>query len=435
MMYGIMYVCTYASPAVDRYNGSHGSVVLYIPEALGAAAADYLPEAGSQFVFRNQTDGSWLMAVGSGRKRDPHRGSMAVLLFSAPDLRPESTWRFVGPMFVGGDLQGGAWCPYFASLDDGDDSTDVMLTMNDYVGRGSLSPPDYRFVPANDSTPFIRLDAGLAHVSAVFVGAEPKNRTSIVMRWLLGAPSCTFIPGALVLDDRQGHGCDPQHAEDVQNAWGWVGVHSLPITVGRAEPSSALANTQGLTFRVVEEVESLRLLHTFQRTPSAAMAAAAAHSPPTVVWHNTVTGVALELRLNFTLPSSSATTVCEAGLMVRATADETEVTKISLRTSDTVELHINRSLATRALNMSMGGGTQVLELPEALLGRAVEVSVYVDRSVVEVFVGDFAIMSTRVYPSAGNLANRVGSFVSSGCTTLRTGLLSSWTMEDVYAAQ
>eukprot|EP01047_Picozoa_sp_COSAG01_P091183 COSAG01_NODE_22841_length_839_cov_0.835135_1_plen_172_part_10 len=108
-----------------KYNGTHGSVILYIPEALGAAAADFLPEAGSQFVFRNETDGSWLMAVGSGRKSDPDRGSMAVLLFSAPDLHPESTWQFVGPLYSGGGRQGGAWCPYYAVL-DGDE---VMLAM------------------------------------------------------------------------------------------------------------------------------------------------------------------------------------------------------------------------------------------------------------------------------------------------------------------
>ena len=39
-------------------------MVLYVPEALGAAAKDFGPEAGSQFIFRNQTDNTWVMMVG-----------------------------------------------------------------------------------------------------------------------------------------------------------------------------------------------------------------------------------------------------------------------------------------------------------------------------------------------------------------------------------
>ena len=50
------------------------------------------------------------------------------------------------------------------------------------------------------------------------------------------------------------------------------------------------------------------------------------------------------------------------------------------------------------------------------------------------FVGDFAIMSTRVYPSAGILADRVGTFVSQDCpATPILGPLTSWAMADVYS--
>ena len=49
--------------SVARYNGTHGSVVLYVPEAMGDAAKEYLPIAGSQFVFRNQSSGAWIMMV------------------------------------------------------------------------------------------------------------------------------------------------------------------------------------------------------------------------------------------------------------------------------------------------------------------------------------------------------------------------------------
>ena len=90
-----------------KYNGTHDSVVLYIPEALGAAAKDYSPEAGSQFIFRNETDGAgasnstWVMMVGSV-SNIPQKKSFAVLLFSAPSLKPTAQWTFKGPMFRGG---------------------------------------------------------------------------------------------------------------------------------------------------------------------------------------------------------------------------------------------------------------------------------------------------------------------------------------------
>ena len=45
-------------------------------------------------------------------------------------------------------------------------------------------------------------------------------------------------------------------------------------------------------------------------------------------------------------------------------------------------------------------------------------------------MGDFAILSTRVYPMAGNAADRVGTFSDGGC---ELGALESWQMEDVYA--
>ena len=39
--------------------------------------------------------------------------------------------------------------------------------------------------------------------------------------------------------------------------WGWVGVHSLPFTITRA--TGPVQNSQGLAYRVAEEVEALRL--------------------------------------------------------------------------------------------------------------------------------------------------------------------------------
>eukprot|EP01052_Picozoa_sp_SAG31_P048192 SAG31_NODE_9976_length_1202_cov_1.066183_1_plen_298_part_00 len=122
-------VC-YASSVDDnlthwtKYDGPHGSVVLYIPEALGSDRHKYLPEAGSQFIFRNTSDGSWVMMVGSGTTSEAPNGQMATLLFSAPDLKPTSSWTFKGLQFVGGGKgRQGAWCPFLAQLSPDDPNT------------------------------------------------------------------------------------------------------------------------------------------------------------------------------------------------------------------------------------------------------------------------------------------------------------------------
>ena len=97
-----------------KYDGPHGSVVLYVPEALGEDRDKYLPEAGSQFIFRNTStdDAGWVMMVGSGTTAKTPNGQMATLLFSAPDLKPTSNWTFKGLQFVGGGKgRSGAWCP------------------------------------------------------------------------------------------------------------------------------------------------------------------------------------------------------------------------------------------------------------------------------------------------------------------------------------
>ena len=102
-----------------KYDGPHGSVVLYVPEALGEDRDKYLPEAGSQFIFRNTStdDAGWVMMVGSGTTAKTPNGQMATLLFSAPDLKPTSNWTFKGLQFVGGGKgRTGAWCPFLAQL-------------------------------------------------------------------------------------------------------------------------------------------------------------------------------------------------------------------------------------------------------------------------------------------------------------------------------
>jgi sucrose-6-phosphate hydrolase SacC (GH32 family) len=514
-------VC-YASSSDDnlttwtKYDGPHGSVVLYIPAALGAERSKYLPEAGSQFIFRNATDGSWLMMVGSG-VTDGSR-QMATLLFSAPDLKPTTNWTFRGPQFVGGGAHSGAWCPFFVRLDPLGDPSSVAMDFQNWVGRGSLKPPDYKFVPAvptaaaasaaaakgggeggggsgssvGTSGDWPLLDAGMAHVSAVFVGEEPKGRENIVMRWLTGAPSCVDIPGSTHAQTSTASSsedvgtntiadaaaaaadakCDPRRSRAASVDWGWVGVHSLPITITKAV-AGTVQNDQSLAYRVVEEVETLRVPGSYRLSyhRHRAQTGGEERTQTALQWHSAARGAAVELSINITLPASpSSSPSCYAGLVVRATEDGTEQTTILLRYDATVAteadgadgadgaggaegggvvLAVNRSLSSLSGNQTKTPLVHVL--PRAMLGRADNtLRVFVDKSVLEVYVGEHTILSARVYPVAGDKANLVGTIVSSaaaaaaaadgegqgqegGASGCALGPLESWQMRDVYA--
>ena len=120
---------------------------------------------------------------------------------------------------------------------------------------------------------------------------------------------------------------------------------------------------------------------------------------------------------------------------MRATADESEQTAISLVSSrDGVALVVNRTLSSLSENQTK---TPLLhQLPSAMSGRSDNtLRVWVDRSVIEIFVGTHTILTTRVYPLAGDKADRVATVLSPGSGNGRCGFagpLESWQMENVY---
>ena len=146
-------------------------------------------------------------------------------------------------------------------------------------------------------------------------------------------------------------------------------------------------------------------------------------------------GSANELLVNVFLPLSSTSGDCHVGLVVRATADGSEQTVISLVSSGGgVALVVNRTLSSLSENQTKT--TQQHQLPPAMSGRDDNLlRIFVDKSVIEIFVGEHTILSTRVYPTAGDAADRVGTFSSGGGSDKCGfhGPLESWAMEDVYA--
>jgi hypothetical protein len=254
------------------------------------------------------------------------------------------------------------------------------MDYQNWVSRGTIVPPDYKFVPAlnptNATYQWLLLDGGTAHVSAAFVGDDPKGRKNIVLRWITYGSllQSTFVD------------------------WGWVGVHSLPFTIGPA--TGAVQNEQGLSYKTVEEIDLLRVPGTEVRVPVAAAnrSSAAAKAGKSmagsggaqVVWHSAVKGVALELQLNVSLPTRATSTkdgVCNAGIIVRATPNSSEQTTIALWSADVAKhgasahgkLIINSTLSSLSTNHS-GLPFQEMSLPEAVLGQAATLKVYVDHS-------------------------------------------------------
>jgi sucrose-6-phosphate hydrolase SacC (GH32 family) len=100
-----------------------------------------------------------------------------------------------------------------------------------------------------------------------------------------------------------------------------------------------------------------------------------------------------------------------------------------------VALVVNRTLSSLSENQTRA--PLLHQLPSAMSGRSDNtLRVWVDKSVIEIFVGTHTILSTRVYPVAGDEADRVATVLSpgsgSGTSCGFAGPLESWEMENVY---
>jgi beta-fructofuranosidase len=130
------------------------------------------------------------------------------------------------------------------------------------------------------------------------------------------------------------------------------------------------------------------------------------------------TGDRLEVRAVFDLERASA-----CGLVVRATPDAEEATRLGFARQPTGgALFVDRAAASLDPSVDHGRVASPLELGPA---EPLELRVFLDASVIEVYANGRATLSTRVYPTRAD-ALGLALFATDGVARLRT--LEAWPM-------
>jgi beta-fructofuranosidase len=286
----------------------------------------------------------WVMALG-GRLKD--RGP-AVFAFESNDL---ANWAYVGPILVGHDEpHGNNWeCPTLLPIDDGRFFLSVLMHP-----EGVLPSPLYflgrfdnnRFVPEVESV----LDAGES-LFATQAFVDDRNRI-IYIGWCYDFRST---------------------AQQIKSEW--TGLMSLPRVL--------IPTAQGpLRYAPVEELKSLRRDH--QQFEDENLPATEPYIIPDVA------GDMLELHAVID-PQNAG----ELTLDVLRSPDGAERTSIRY-SAKTATLSIDRTHASLDpdARKSDQGGTLALAPGEAL-----DLKIFVDRCVVEVFANERLCLTETVYPA------------------------------------
>lgn len=277
----------------------------------------------------------WYMLIGSGIKGV---GGTA-LLYRSPDLR---AWEFLHPLCVGDNAETGEmWeCPDFFPLGD-----KHVLLFSPYGAPRYLVGvyADHRFIPESSGT----LDFG-GYCYAPKTFRDDAGRR-ILWGWSWEGRS-----------------------DAAQHAAGWAGVMTLPRVL-------TLAPDGTLRYDVAREVLSLRGAH----RGGGRFAVDGMHPLD-------VQSDSLEIGVTF-LPGSAA----RAGLAVRRSPDGAEETRI-VYDARTGEVSIEREHASLEADTHRATEHGPLKLAA---GEALTLHVFVDRSIIEVFVNDRLCLTTRVYPT------------------------------------
>lgn len=299
-------------------------------------------------------DGSeWRMVVGAGRID----GSGVVLLFRSSDLR---RWELLGPVLHGrvsslvGSSEGAAtqggevWeCPDLFML-DGHDVLIYSVTPDQAATRyasGSLEKGGLRVGRSG------HLDFGRYFYAAqTFMDAAGRR---LVMGWI-----------------REGRSVQAQRAA------GWSGLLSLPREMSVAGDGRVLV-------RPIPELAALRT--SGSRTDITGII------PGEVRTISPAIGPAWEARLLFRPGNYS-----RLDLELAASADGREATLVSWDVARR-SLSVDRSRAS--LDPDTDRDTQMAR-PEGTLGEEVELHIFVDGSVIEIFVAGVSLTS-RIYPTLG----------------------------------
>ncbi len=169
--------------------------------------------------------------------------------------------------------------------------------------------------------------------------------------------------------------CQEQRHESACRAEGWQGVMTLPRVL-------ALDDAGDMTYTVAPEVTALEqetLVHA-RDTSVAQTQLALAH----------VQGDSLAIHATLTGSADALVTLC-----LRHDAQSGEQTTVTWnRQANTVTL----SMAQSSLNQNTAKDSYTIPLHPSI-GATITLHIYIDRSIIEVYVGKYAVCSLRVYPT------------------------------------
>ena len=318
-------------------------VILGLPEA--ARPSDIFRDP---YCWRER--GEWRMAIGAGS----WDSNGAALLFRSHDLQK---WEYLGRLGEGPEEGGetewrGVWeCPLFWKIDD----TYVLIVSSLDIRS---DPPRARVLAMTGSYDGIRfeprvrerLDYGDAFYAPNVLHTE--NGRHIVWAWLRECRS-----------------------ENVDEQLVWAGCLTLPRVLH-------LDGDGRVVMAAAPEVEQLR---TFTQTWEPGVGELAA-------WLKARAGVSLEIELTWHGGRSGP-----RGLAVCAAEDGSEETRI-VHDPDRGLLLIDRSDSRAGETPSVH--SQTVSAPLATRADSpLELRIFLDQSVLEVFTGTTACLSTRIYPA------------------------------------
>lgn len=319
---------------------------------------------------------SWYQVIGSGI-RDV---GGAALLYRSADLR---AWEYVQPVYVGDHTQhdpfwtGQVWeCPDLFPL--GDKHLLVVSVWSDaglhycvcYLGTFA----EHSFTPERVS----KLDAGPSFYAPQSMRDEQGRR--LMWGWL-----------------REGR------TPEVQRASGWSGVMSLP-RLFELRPDGVL------NMRPAPELQQLREQH--QQLGELALDEA-----QTLL---AMRGDTLELLVEFALGDAD-----EVGISVRCADDGSEATHIRYNCVGQ-QLLLDTRQASSDETTVRGLYTVPCPLPP---GEPLRLHIFLDRSVIEVFVNQMVVGALRVYPT-GPASDGMRVFAHNGAARLTR--LDVWTLRSIW---
>jgi beta-fructofuranosidase len=302
------------------------------------------PEGFRSDDFRDpyvwKEDGLWYMALGSGV-----RGvGGAVLLYRSADL---IDWDYLGPLFRGKlEETGEMWeCPNFFPLGK-KHVLIVSVWPKTHVHYFVGSYKDYRFHPERDG----KLDCSSSFFAPLSIQDDRGRR--LMWGWL-----------------------SEWRTLEAQKAAGWAGVLSLPHIL-------TLRGDGSLGIEPAPELTALRGKH--YRFADIDLAGAS----PVVL--EGVQGDALELLVELELNGTR-----ECGIALRRSPDGEEETRVVYGAAEgTLGIDRGRSSLSPDVELGVHEGQFALRSEETL-----RLHVFLDRSVIEVFAGGRASITSRVYPS------------------------------------